>query len=389
MSEEGKKKTTLSRILNILKRIVIGLVSFIFIAILLILLIRGIGKAVNNKTPEGGINENKYIKINNSTQWISIYGKDKSNPVILYLHGGPGGFTSYIDYKILRKFSDVYTVVSWDQRDVGLSAKNNEDTKDVPYTKELFMTDALELTKYLKEYLQKEKIALLGHSWGTMLGSNLALEHPEHYLHYIGTGQVIDARKTEEDLIKAAKIWSKDDDKEIQELVAKMDLTLSTLEASKARSKVLRIYGYDALAEKPDFSIASAIFFNPYYSLSDLYRLIKSFSTEKTKKSKCDEFISSPEFDKFSLLNRTAEYQIPYYNINGDHDYQANTFQAEEYYNIVKAPRKKLYIMENMNHGTPLRSNEFSEKVHEIAKLEQDANLEQTQTGNSTVTHVN
>ena len=86
-----------------------------------------------------------------------------------------------------------------------------------------------------------------------------------------------------------------------------------------------------------------------------------------------------------------TEYQIPYYNINGDHDYQAKTFQAKEYFDIVMAPRKKLIMMENMNHGTPLRSNEFSEKIHEIANLEKTA-LEQTaleQANNSTTTNVN
>jgi len=371
MSAEGKKKSILSKILTVLKWIAIGLISII----LMTLLIRGIGKAVNNKTPSGGINENMYVDVNNSKQWISIYGKDKNNPVILYLHGGPGGATSYVDYKFLRKWSDIYTVVSWDQRDVGLSAKKNEGQKDVPYTKELFMTDALELTDYLKNYLKKDKLILIGHSWGSIFGANLALEHPELYQYFIGTGQVIDMRENEKALKEAVMVWS-NGNKEDEPLIAKLDPYKLDEECVKARTKLLEKYGYGAGSENPDYNLYSALFFNPYYSLSDIYKLIKKmfFSSDNSDSIKYNDFISSTEFDKFSLLNRT-EYQIPYYNINGDHDYQANTFIAKEYYDIVKAPRKKLYLMKDMNHGLlAVRSEEFSGYMHEIAKLEQTSN---------------
>jgi len=375
MSKEGNKRSILSIILKVLKWIVITIISII----LLLLLVRGIGKAINNKTPDGGINESMYVDINNSKQWISIYGKDTNNPVILYLHGGPGGATSYLDYKSLRKWSDVYTVVSWDQRDVGLSAKNNEGQKDITYTKELFMTDAQELTNFLLNHLKKDKIALVGHSWGTLFGANLALEHPENYLFYVGTGQVIDMRENEKGLIEAAKVWSKDD-KEGQELVAQIDPYKFTRESVAARSSVLERYHFDTQSDKTDYNTLSTIFFNPYYSLSDLYRLYRNMILDEIDLSKYYDFVSSPEFDKFSLLNRT-EYQIPYYNINGDHDYQANVFQAQKYFDIVQAPRKKMYTMNDMNHGLIMvRTGEFSDYMHEIAILEQ--------TNNSTTTAV-
>jgi len=374
MRKEGKKKSILSRILNVLKWIVIVFVSII----LLILLIRGIGKAINNKTPDGGINESRYIEINNSTQWISIYGNDVNNPVILYLHGGPGDASSYVDYKFLRKWSDIYTVVTWDQRDAGLSY--GKDQNDITYTKELFMTDALEVTKYLLNYLSKDKLVLIGHSWGSLFGANLALEHPEYYHYYIGTGQVIDMRENEKALKEAAKIWS-NGDKESEELIAKLDPYKLDDECAKARSELLKKYGFDVMSEKPDYNVYSALFFNPYYSLKDLYNFIKGLLFESENHSKYNDFISSPKFDKFSLLNRT-EYQIPYYNINGDHDYQANINLAENYFNIIKAPRKKFYKMNDMNHGLlSVRSGEFSNYMHEIAALEQ--------TSNSTTTIVN
>ena len=83
------------------------IILFVFMAV------RVIGKAINGKTPDNGVNESKYIDVNGTKQWISIYGEDKDNPVLLYLHGGPGSATSAYDYAFTRKWADVYTVVKY------------------------------------------------------------------------------------------------------------------------------------------------------------------------------------------------------------------------------------------------------------------------------------
>lgn len=105
------------KIKKILKVIVI--VMFSFIAIILILHFSG--RVINSRTPEGGINESMYVDINGTKQWINIYGEDINNPVLLYLHGGPGSATSLYDYAFTRQWADVYTVVTWDQRNCGKS----------------------------------------------------------------------------------------------------------------------------------------------------------------------------------------------------------------------------------------------------------------------------
>jgi hypothetical protein len=89
--------TTVS--LKILKWVGIIILSLI----VLLFLARWIGKGVNRRTPSGGINESMYVDINGSKQWISIYGKDKNNPVLLYLHGGPGAATSLYEFFILYR----------------------------------------------------------------------------------------------------------------------------------------------------------------------------------------------------------------------------------------------------------------------------------------------
>ena len=164
-------------------KIVKWILLVILVLIVSLFIVRAIGKAIYNQTPDGGINESMYIDVNGTKQWINIYGKDIDNPVLLYLHGGPGSATSGIDYAFTRKWADVYTVVTWDQRNCGKSY--DAEQNDIVLTRELFMADGKEVTEFILNYLLKDKITILGHSWGSLYGANLVLEYPEYYEFFI------------------------------------------------------------------------------------------------------------------------------------------------------------------------------------------------------------
>ena len=145
--------------LKILKWVGSGLLSLMVV----LLLARRIGQGVSKRTLKDGINTSMYVDINGSKQWISIYGQDKDNPVLLYLHGGPGTSTSLYDYAFTRKWADVYTVVTWDQRGCG---KSYDKSHPETITADIMMQDGKAMTEFLRDYLQVEKITILGHSSG-------------------------------------------------------------------------------------------------------------------------------------------------------------------------------------------------------------------------------
>ena len=101
----------MKKALKITGIILLGILITLVAVIIILLIARLIGKAINRKTPDGGINETMYVDLNGTKQWINIYGQDKDNPVLLYLHGGPCGATSWLDWSILRSLSEDYTVV--------------------------------------------------------------------------------------------------------------------------------------------------------------------------------------------------------------------------------------------------------------------------------------
>jgi pimeloyl-ACP methyl ester carboxylesterase len=90
---------------------------------------------------------------------------------------------------------DLFTVVWWDQRGAGLSYRS-----DIPastMTVEQFIADTLTVTDYLRERFDQDKIYLLGHSWGSFIGIQVAARAPERYRAYIGMAQMAHQLRSE------------------------------------------------------------------------------------------------------------------------------------------------------------------------------------------------
>ena len=327
-------------------------------AAVLLLLIRAVVRKVLAAAPKGGISKQLYVEIGGTKQWISIYGKKKDNPVLLYLHGGPGASTSTYDYVFTRKWADIYTVVTWDQRNCGKSW--SPEQFDTPLTHDMMMEDGLDMLLYLRQTLGVEKVTLLGHSWGSYFGANLALEYPQFVESYIGVGQLVDFLENEQALKEEATLWV-GGDREGQALLEKLSPEDRAAGHFQARNKLLKKYRYDMFAGGRDYIPIIVKFFNPYYSIRDYRRYAHSASRVYR------DFVCSEEFDEFSLKERHT-YQVPYYNINGDRDYQCNFKLAQAYFDQVEAPEKKLLLMKDMTHGLmEARTEEFSKLLHQLA----------------------
>ena len=142
-------------------------------------------------TPNG-IHETKYLKIGGIEQWVTIRGEDRANPVVLVLHGGPGDATNPWGYAGFRAWLKSYTVVQWDQRGAGRTLGRNGRASAATLTIDRLVQDGVELADALRASLRKDKIILLGHSWGSVLGVLMAKAKPDLFSAFVGTGQVGD-----------------------------------------------------------------------------------------------------------------------------------------------------------------------------------------------------
>ncbi len=145
-----------------------------------------------------GIDEARAIEIGGIRQWITVRGRDRRNPILLVLHGGPAAPELPNRYLFEAPWTDYFTVVEWDQRGSGKTYELNDPAKIAPtMTKARMIEDAEQLVDYLRTTYAKPKIFVIGHSWGTVLGMELAERKPDALYAYIGAGQIISMRAGE------------------------------------------------------------------------------------------------------------------------------------------------------------------------------------------------
>jgi pimeloyl-ACP methyl ester carboxylesterase len=157
------------------------------VVIILVILVSWYGPA---RLPVGGgISRLEQVPLGGMRQWISIRGADAGLPVLLFLHGGPGSANLAKLRMQAPELEQHFVVVSWDQRGAGKSASIGFDYSTLSIDQ--MVSDAHELAEYLKTIFGVEKIYLLGFSWGTVLGLELAARYPEDFYAYIGVSQIV------------------------------------------------------------------------------------------------------------------------------------------------------------------------------------------------------
>ena len=148
-------------------------------------------------TPNG-IDETLILTLGGARQVVNIRGADRTNPVLLYIHGGPGSVEMPMAWSFQRPWEDFFTVVQWDQRGAGRSyALNDPDALAPTLTFDRYRDDAIELIEQLNSRLGQKKVFILGHSFGSAVGLAVAAERPDLLNAYIGMGQLIDIKENE------------------------------------------------------------------------------------------------------------------------------------------------------------------------------------------------
>jgi pimeloyl-ACP methyl ester carboxylesterase len=142
-----------------------------------------------------GIDEERFIEIGGIEQWVTIRGQDRTNPVLLFLHGGPGDVTNPWTFALFAPWEKAFTVVQWDQRGAGRTLEKTGPAVAPTMTLERMVQDGVELAEYLRKRLGKDKIILVGHSFGSILGVLMVRARPGLFYAYVGTGQVGDNKR--------------------------------------------------------------------------------------------------------------------------------------------------------------------------------------------------
>lgn len=295
---------------------------------------------------EHGIEESALVEIGGIKQAISIRGRDTRNPILLVVHGGPGSPEMPHAFTFQSPWEDYFTVVEWDQRGTGKTYAANDSAKlGDTLTIARMAADTVELTNYLRSRFHKQKIFLLGHSWGTILGATVAHEHPELLYAYIGVGQVVNNWRSEELGFQATLAAAQADHNEqaLHDLasLAPYPGEPVTFQRVGLERKWLEYYGGLAWGRHSFDWVTNTWELSPDYSETELDAIGKGTVFSFTR--------LLPQLTAFNFDNVT-DFRCPIFLFTGRHDLSVSHELAAEWYEKLHAPEKELVWFENSAH---------------------------------------
>ncbi len=298
-------------------------------------------------TPQG-VERLERVRIGGIDQWISVRGFDRRNPVLLYIHGGPGFPAMPTSWYYQRGWEEYFTVVQWDQRGAGKTYLANDPKVVGPtMTPQRMIADAEEMIGWVRREFDKKKIFVLGHSWGSYLGLEMARRHPEWLHAYVGMGQITDSLESERrgwrfamDEARRAR-----NEQAIRELQAIEGYAQGNgppqWKDVEVQRKWLGFYG-GAVHGRTRFDheiVGTAL--SPEYSDTDVESIwvASDFSEERLL-----PMVLTTNFSSVTTL------ECPMILFNGRYDYNVSATVAAEWFERLRAPSKTLVWFERSAH---------------------------------------
>ena len=314
----------------------------------------------------GSLSERVTIEIGGIPQGMFIQSVNPSNPVLLFLHGGPGMVEFFMEQDYPTGLEDHFTMVWWEQRGAGMSFAS-----DIPpdtMTLDRMIADTIEVADYLRARFGQEKILLLGHSWGAYLGIQVAATAPDRFLAYVGMAQIAHQLRSEvmarDYLIETYR--ARGDARMVRRLeAAPVSLEEGTSPAwMRLRDRAMHQAGVGQMHEMD--SVITGIFL-PMWRVR-AYTLIEKVKIWHGK------IWSRPFFWddllRDDLAARLTEFELPVYFLTGRHDYTANADLSRAYFEKIEAPVKGFYLFDNSAHSPLFEEPERARRIilHDVLR---------------------
>ena len=293
------------------------------------------------------IDRKERVELGGLKQTIHIWGRDENNPALLFLHGGPGVPNRDSIARRQMDLTDDFTIIAWDQRGTGGSYFGCTPES---LTLERLVADCGELLEYLCAALKKEKIFLLGGSWGTELGTLVCRDYPDRVAGYIGYGQVVNGVENENRsyafaLRMAEQAGDRQDVEALRRVGPPVDGQYSPVfEGLMTQRKILGKYGGHTVKKESYFKgTVLPILSSTELSLRDKIGVAKGYKLCLSE--------MWPTIVRYDFVKDCHSFKMPYYIFQGRKDENTPASLIQEFYDSIDAPDKDLVLFENSAHG--------------------------------------
>lgn len=294
------------------------------------------------------IDEKRTVTLGGVAQNIRIRSSGEALPVLLFIHGGPGVCDRHWVLKNQSALAEICTMVCWDQRGAGLSWSKALKAEDMTVGR--MVEDAHELLLYLKARFHRRAIYVVGHSWGSLLGTLLARKYPEDMAAYIGMGQFVSGPENErlsyEFVLDEAK--KRGDEKALKALARigrPENGHYASLDDLMVQRDLMTKYGGEDYGENEGIvkSVLLPLLRSPEYGLADIWKYYKGafFSL----RALWEEIVD------YDLNAAVPELEIPVYLTEGRHDQNTPISIAQGWFEALKAPGKEWIWFEKSAHS--------------------------------------
>ena len=349
------RRKIMKKVKSIMLIVLVGiLVFFLSFCIFLLVLSPGEIKQIvdekGNKI-ENSISEKIYVDINGVKQGMFIKGKNINNPVLLFVHGGPLMPEYFLNDKYPTGLEEYFTICWWEQPGVGLSY--SADISKENLTLDAIIDDTIGVTNFLREKFKKDKIYLLGHSWGSFVAIQAAYKMPELYSAYIGMGQITNQKESEKIAYKYmideySKAGNKNMVNKLKEYsINKSDEELIRYFKSSLRDTTMHQLGIGTTHDMN--SVFTGIFIPVMkcrgYTLEEKINIWRGKAYVRNNTNLINEYLFA------DIPSMISELKVSCYFISGEYDYTVSWELVEDYYENLKAPDKGFYLFENSAHS--------------------------------------
>lgn len=290
------------------------------------------------------IDRTAFVELGGVEQFVSIRGRDTTNPVLVVCHGGPALPSLPSSWIWQRGVEDYFTVVNYDQRASGKSARNLNDAMDLNV--DTYVDDLVELITWLQGELSVTKVGVLGHSWGSIIGVTLAERRPDLLWSYIGVGQVISGPENEEEsfgyaIRSAAADQNKEALAELRALGEYPGAQPLTTERIITCRKWAQHYGALSAYRSDSAYFMESEDLSPYYTDEELELIGVGQQTTMPR--------VLPQLLRFDARERIV-FDVPILQFLGRHDWTTPTASVERWIQRVVAPSKDVVWFEHSAH---------------------------------------
>jgi len=295
------------------------------------------------------------ITLGGTPQWVLIRGRNRENPLVLFLHGGPGMPLMYLAHSFQPDLEKDFLVVEWDRLGAGKSYSPDIDPKLMRMSQEL--ADAEQLIELLQQRFRQPKVIVVGHSYGSLLGIELAYRRPDLVRAYVGVGQVAcgeaEAEAIQDEWLRKQAVAAGDTD------------TLRAINSGQPwnREAALFRYGGEVVGMKSYWPLVMKGLFAPEYTLRDALNVPKGVAF--THRYMVYDLLnpSSPLVDDIPRLT------VPAYFFIGRSDYTTPFSCVERYYDRLDDPSKHLVWFDHSAHFPFLEEPQrFRQELLQVAR---------------------